>query len=76
MCTVMTQQKIRCRTSVVMEMEISWVFQCLFFRFLSIPNTALQNVDVISKDKRCGNRIKLGFLNVIIQDIAVHGTND
>ena len=74
MCKMMTQQKIRCRTSVVM--EISWVFQCLFFRFLSIPNTALQNVDVISKHKRCGNRIKLGFLNVIIQDIAVHGTND
>ena len=72
MCKTMTQQKIRCRTSVVMEIEISWVFPCLFIRFY----TALQNVDVISKDKRCGNRIKLGFLNVIIQDIAVHGTND
>ena len=24
----------------------------------------------------CGNRIKAGFFNVIIQDIAVHGTND
>ena len=24
----------------------------------------------------CGNRIKAGFFNVKIQDIAVHGTND
>ena len=27
-------------------------------------------------NKRWGNRIKAGFFNVIIQDIAVHGTND
>ena len=27
-------------------------------------------------NKRCGNRIKAGFFNVKIQDIAVHGTND
>ena len=24
----------------------------------------------------CGNRIKAGFFNVVIKDIAVHGTND
>ena len=24
----------------------------------------------------CGNHIKAGFFNVIIQDIAVYGTND
>ena len=32
-----------------------------------------------SKNKKqeiCGNRIEAGFFNVIIQDIAVHGTND
>ena len=27
-------------------------------------------------NKRWGYRIKAGFFNVIIQDIAVHGTND
>ena len=29
-----------------------------------------------NRNKRCGNRIKDGFFNVIIQDIAEHGTND
>ena len=28
------------------------------------------------KQEICGNRMKAGFFNVIIQDIAVHGTND
>ena len=27
-------------------------------------------------NKRCGNRIKAGFFNVIIQNIDVHGTKD
>ena len=27
-------------------------------------------------NKRCGNCIKAGFFNVIIQDKAVHGTMD
>ena len=30
----------------------------------------------IGKQEICGNCIKAGFFNVIIQDIAVHGTND
>ena len=29
-----------------------------------------------NKQVICGNRIKAGFFNVIIQDIYVHGTND
>lgn len=30
-----------------------------------------------NEDKEiCGNHIQAGFLNVIIQDIVVHGTND
>ena len=28
------------------------------------------------KQEICRKRIKAGFFNVIIQDIAVHGTND
>ena len=30
----------------------------------------------IEKQEIWGNHIKAGFFNVIIQDIAVHGTND
>ena len=31
---------------------------------------------IISLNKRWGNHIKAGIFNVIIQDIAVHETND
>ena len=32
-------------------------------------------IDVFLKQEICGNRIKAGFFKVIIQDLAVHGTN-
>ena len=32
--------------------------------------------DYTIQNEMCGNRIKVGFFNVIIQDIAVRGTND
>ena len=34
------------------------------------------NVVLFYAEEICGNPIKAGFFNVIIQDIAVHGTND
>ena len=37
-------------------------------------NRNLKTVKIMNK--RCGNRIKARFFKVIIQDIAVHGTND
>ena len=42
---------------------------------LNIEDYALGFFKVF-KNKRCGNRIKAGFFNVIIRDMAIHGTND
>ena len=32
--------------------------------------------ETFTRQEICGNRIKAGFFNVIINDIAVHGTNE
>ena len=40
------------------------------------PVVSCQGVTKHFKQEISGNRIKAGFFNVIIQDIAVHGTND
>ena len=41
-----------------------------------IPVSIIYNILLAYKQEICGNCIKAGFFNAIIQNIAVHGTND
>ena len=45
---------------------------------ITLPKMKLMGAvgETFTRQEICGNRIKAGFFNVIINDIAVHGTNE
>ena len=45
-------------------------------RHITVLGTCLKENMNLCENKRCGNHIKAGVFNVIIQDIAVPGIND